>query len=272
MATQFLGTRFQSFKADGTVNNGGTVEFFEIGTATQKTTYSNSALSVANTWPVTLDSSGSADIWYSGDADVTVKDSTGTIVDTFLNINPVVAAVITGANLINNGSFETGASTTSPDGWVRSEPYAGGTSVQDTDSIHGLYSWKFISIGNGGGVLTSDAFFNVNVELPILVSWSMKSSTATIRNTVEILWYDDASAFISSTTAYDNSTTNYTSWEDVHGQYVPVATAVQAKLRIIGCHSSNATPGTAYFDNVLITQDTTQSVTFLNEVLKNRIF
>lgn len=88
MATQFLGTRYQSFKSDGTINNGGTVQFFEPNTSTHKQTYSDSSLTTENADPVVLNSAGCADIWYSGNADVTVYDSTGSIVDSFEDINP----------------------------------------------------------------------------------------------------------------------------------------------------------------------------------------
>ena len=252
MATQFLGTRYQSFKDDGTVNAGGSVYFYETGTSTAKTTYSDSALSVANANPVVLNSAGAADIWYTGDADVTVKDSAGTTIDTYTSINPAVASTTNEANLIANGSFEEGADTTTPTSWVRSTPYSGGTSVQDTDSAHGLYSWKFISTGNGGGIITTEDFFAVGVGRPFNLRWFMKSSVADIRNVVEILWYDDAYEYISASTAYDNSATNSTSWEHISYVATPVATSVFAKIRITGCHSSDATAGTVRFDGVMV--------------------
>jgi hypothetical protein len=254
MSVMFNGTRFQSFKSDGTVNAAGTVQFFEIGTATHKQTYSNSALTVANADPVDLNSAGAADIWYTGDADVSVYDSAAVLIDSFSNINPATTSSSNEANLITNGSFEMGASVTAPDGWVRDIPYSGGTSEQDTDSSHGVYSWKFVSAGNGGGVLTSESFFNVTKGRSILLSWMMKSSVADIRNVVEVLWYDDADAYISSSTAYDNSTTNPTSWTLKHYTELPVSTAVKAKIRITGAHSSDATAGTVRFDGFLVNE------------------
>jgi hypothetical protein len=255
MAIMFNGTRFQSFKSDGTINAAGWVYFYEIGTSTQKTTYSNSSLTTANASPVVLNSAGAADIWYSGDADVSVYDSTGTLVDSFSNINPAVASTSNEANLIPNGSFESGSSITSPDGWVRATPYTGGTSEQDTDSSHGTYSWKFVSAGSGGGILTSESFFNVTVGRTLLLTWMMKSSVADVRNTVEVLWYDSADAYISASTAYDDSTTNPTSWTLKTYTATPVATAVKAKIRITGCHSSDATSGTTRFDGLVVTEN-----------------
>lgn len=249
MAVQFLGTRFQSFKDDGTVNAGGSVEFYETGTATHKTTYSNSGLSVANDWPITLNSAGAADIWYSGTADVTVKDSTGTTIDTFTDINPSAATEVTTPNLVQNGSFENITSSL-PDNWTQSL-YTGGTGVQDADSAHGKYSWKFTSVGSGGGYIDSDSF-NVTEGRPVLLWWEMKSSVVDVRNVVQVLWYDDADSLVSTTSAYDDSTTNPTSWTRKYYNAAPPATAIYAKIRLFGCHSSDATPGSTYYDGVTV--------------------
>jgi len=79
----------------------------------------------------------------------------------------------------------------------------------------------------------------------------MKSSVADVRNLVEVVWYDDADAEISTTSAYDDSTTNPTSWTVKSYVATPVSTAVRAKLRLTGCHSSDATTGSTWFDGIL---------------------
>lgn len=254
-ATIFLGTRFQSLKADGTVNAGGSVTFYEPGTATEKTTYSDSGLTIANASPVVLDSGGCADIWFSGNADVTVKDSTGTTIDTVSDINPQGATSTTGElSLISNGGFESGASGTDPVGWTQTL-YTDGTGELSTTATQGVYSWKFISIGTGGGYIESDSF-PVSVNRDIYAIWDMYSTVADVRNVVEIRWYDSADAYISTTTLYDDSTTNPTSWttKTYTGPITPVATARSAKVRLYGCHSSDATAGTTFFDNVKVTE------------------
>lgn len=65
--------------ADGTPLAGGTVEIYAAGTSTQKTSYSDSALTTPNTWPVTLDANGKASIWISGSYRIVVKDSNGVV-------------------------------------------------------------------------------------------------------------------------------------------------------------------------------------------------
>ena len=253
MAKQFLGTRYQSFKDDGTVNAAGWVYFYEAGTSTEKTTYSDSDLGTANASPVVLNSAGAADIWYDGDADVSVYDSTGTLIDSYPSINPATSSSTSESNLITNGSFEDGGSTT-PSNWTRSTPPALGTSTQDSDSAHGLYSWKFTSGGNGAGNLITTDFFNVAVGRVFNVMWQMKSSVADVRNLVEVVWYDDADAELSASSLYDDSATNPTSWTTKSALATPVASAVRAKLRLTGCHSSDATSGSTWFDGVLVTE------------------
>lgn len=253
MSKQFLGTRYQSFKNDGTVNASGKVYFYEPGTSTAKTTYSDSALTVANANPVILNSAGAADIWYDGNADVSVYDSSDVLIDSYSSINPASSSSTVESNLIANGSFEEGGSTT-PTGWTRSTPPALGSSAQDTDSSHGLYSWKFTSGGNGAGNLITTDYFNVAVGRTFNVVWQMKSSVADVRNLVEVVWYDDADVELSSSSLYDNSTTNPTSWTTKAALAIPVTNAVRAKLRITGCHSSDPTNGSTWFDGIQVTE------------------
>ena len=107
--TQFLGSKFKSFKGDGTVNASGTVEFFEPGGAFSiyVSSYSDSSLVTPNSNTVTLDSAGEADIWVGVVADVRIRDSAGVTVDTFLNWNPAsmpVTAVTTATTLTASSS------------------------------------------------------------------------------------------------------------------------------------------------------------------------
>ena len=97
MATlQFLGSKYKSFKLDGTINASGTVEFFETGGAfsVYVSSYSDSGLTVPNSNVVTLDSAGEADIWLGSTVDVRIKDSAGTVIDTFLNWNPTSIVIV----------------------------------------------------------------------------------------------------------------------------------------------------------------------------------
>lgn len=106
--TQFLGSKFKSFKGDGTINASGTVEFFEPGGAfsVYVSSYSDSSLTTANSNTITLDANGEADIWLGVVADVRIRDSAGATVDTFLNWNPANIAVtaVTTATILTASS------------------------------------------------------------------------------------------------------------------------------------------------------------------------
>ena len=76
--------------------NGGKCYFYEPTTTTLKTTYTTSALSVANANPVVLDSAGRANIWLSGNYRVIVKDSTeATTIYDEDNISPETTSALT---------------------------------------------------------------------------------------------------------------------------------------------------------------------------------
>lgn len=67
----------QFFSTAGVPLSGGSVAFYIPGTSTFKNTYQDSALSIVNPNPITLDSSGSALIWGSGNYRQVVTDSLG---------------------------------------------------------------------------------------------------------------------------------------------------------------------------------------------------
>lgn len=59
---------------------GGSVQFYEPGTTTPKTTYQDPALSVPNSNPVILDAAGRATIWGSGSFRQVLTDVFGTLI------------------------------------------------------------------------------------------------------------------------------------------------------------------------------------------------
>lgn len=83
-----------SLKDDSSPNSGGKAYFYEPGTATAKTTYSDSALSVANTNPVIFDTAGRASIYFEGNADLKIYDSLDVLIFTQPNVNPVANSTV----------------------------------------------------------------------------------------------------------------------------------------------------------------------------------
>ena len=71
---------FQVFDDNGDPLSGGKVYTYDAGTTNAKTTYSDSAMSVANANPVVLDSRGECDIYCSGTLKLVIKTSAGVTV------------------------------------------------------------------------------------------------------------------------------------------------------------------------------------------------
>ena len=90
-------------KADGSINSGGKVYFYETGTSTLKSVYQDEALTTAHTNPVILDSNGTALIFLaSGSYDYKVDTSDDT-------------ALVTTQGPINGGAVVSDPSTISSD-------------------------------------------------------------------------------------------------------------------------------------------------------------
>jgi hypothetical protein len=73
----------QYFTDGGELLGGGKLNFYETGTTTRKNTFSDSAMTIANTNPVTLDADGRApNIFFSGLAKCVLTNSTGVVLET----------------------------------------------------------------------------------------------------------------------------------------------------------------------------------------------
>lgn len=107
-----LGTFPQYLLADGTVNNGGFINFYQTDLTTPQNTWSDQALTVLNANPVPLDSAGrpTTDIWGSAAYGVVITDALGANPRTLNNIQPdagggaTIPALVNGDFLTNNGS------------------------------------------------------------------------------------------------------------------------------------------------------------------------
>ena len=241
-----LGTEFAGYK----------YRVFDAGTSTPKTTYKVSALTAGqeNTDPVVLDANGACQIWFNGNADVVFYTSADVVVYSDDDVNLESSTSSAGAyNAVLNGSFEDDTDGDgNPDSWTITL-YTGGSKTLDTTAqSHGDTSIKFTSVGTGGGYAESTNLFPVSPSEPYELSWDMKSDDAGVRNLVQIFWYkaDSTASATASATALDDSTTNQTSWaREVYNATAP-ADAYFAKIRLTGCHSSDATSGSTWFDNV----------------------
>lgn len=247
----FLGGVKQLSDSNGNPLAGGKVYFFDVGTATPKTSYTTSALATANAHPVVLDANGRANIWINGNADVTVRTSSDVLVYTESGINPDALAESDNFNLLPNGSFEinTAADSKTPDSWTLTE--TGTALLDETDQRNGIKALKFTSAGSGGGGVETTTAFAVTEGRTYQVSWSQKG-TANVRNIVRVDWKDSAGSALSTSTLYDEQTANPTSWTRLARMATPPTDARFAKLELVGCDASNANAGSTWFDDVIM--------------------
>jgi len=228
---------------------------YEPGTSTPKDTYTDTSETVANTNPIILDARGEADIWWVNSYKVAVytgdKDVDGVLVWSVDNYGDGENQIVTGNyNTVKNGSFETDAANNGePDDWTVVDYSTGVHSLDSTDQYHGLRSLKFTSIGAGGGYATT-GFFEVQELKDLTFQYSLRSTVADVRNVVDVLWYTSIQTNISTTNIYDDSATNPTAWTQFQNTVTPPSTARYGKLRIYGCHSSDATSGSTWFDAI----------------------
>ena len=253
----FFGGDVQLFDNNGDPLAGGKVTFYEPGTTTEKDVYTDSTLVTAHANPVILDANGRKAIWLNGDYKVKVEDSLDNLIYDEDNINPSVSTVTGNFNLIQNGSFEDNATgdNKTPDNWTLTEEMGSTVTLDTTDQQRGATSIKFTSAGSGGGNIVTTNFFEVAPGREISVSLFLKSTVVDVRNVVQIDWYDSAQATVSTSTIYDESAANPTDWTKKAFTVIPPATARFAKLKLTGCHPSDATSGSTSFDDVLVTSD-----------------
>lgn len=251
----------------GAVAAGWYVYTYQPGTSTPKATYTDYTGTVENSNPISLDSRGEANIWWDGQYKVVVytgdKDAGGTLVWSQDNYGEGTSSVLEGNfNLVLNGSFESDTNGDGvPDNWTIVE-YTNGTVARDSvTQLHGKYSLKFTSIGTGGGYADS-ALFEVEESRVCPVRFVLKSSVAGVHNQVDIVWYTAAQAVISTTTLYNDSTTNPTSWTAFSYKPTPPSNARFALLRIYGCKDDIATAGSTWVDNVIVEALTTTNEFF----------
>lgn len=248
----------QLFKNDGTINAGGSLEFYENLTLTPTDVYAESTLVTNLGDTITLDGAGrwlSSEVWLPTVVRVRCKDSLGNLLWSLDNINldTSTSSAINGGNLITNGSFETDTNADNiPDGWTLTA-YTGSTNTLiTTDQTDGAKSLRSSSIGNGGGSWQHDDYIPVSPLKSFGWEFSIKSSVADVRNIIELLWYDAAKVQLGGgsalTTLYDRAVNNPTSWLHVYGNVAPPSGAYYCRPRVKLCDPSDATVGNTTFD------------------------
>ncbi len=139
-----------TFNINGAPQDGAKLEFFNPGLLTNKDTYSDQALTTANTNPVVANASGRfGAIWMNGDYDVTLKDKNDVLI---WGPERVLS------NVTNDDAFKLNEATTATMAADTAKTYVVGDVVET----------KEFSTGNGGGG-TYDCVTvgtTANVDLP----------------------------------------------------------------------------------------------------------
>ena len=242
--------------AAGETGNNWKLHTYIPGTTDDKAAYQDKDGSTPHSNPIIL-TNGQATIWWDGVYDLKLTDDNDVQKWTFSNFGSGEDVQNFGNyNLVNDGGFEDDANGDNhPDQWTVTEYAdagngAGVVTVDATDQIEGAQSLKFTSQGDGGGYALS-ALFQVREGAILFADWMMKSSTAGVRNVVEVVWYNKSQVQISTSSLYDDSATNPTSWTEKTGNATAPSTARFAAIRIYGCHSSDSTPGSTWYDDVI---------------------
>ena len=252
MPTQaFLSSFNPLLDNNGDPLDGGKLYFLTPGTADAKSVFADAETTTELEQPTILDGNGRRTIFLSGDYDLEIYDKNDVLIKSIPNINPDVAGAQTGINLVDNGSFElnTSGDGKTPDNWDLVEE-TGSTVVLDPDSAVGAQAIKFTSVGNGGGNITNTNFFEVAGGDVLTVAFWLKSSVVDVRNLVQLIWYDSGQSQISTSTVYDESAANPTTWTQHIVTITAPSNARFGKIRFYGAHPSDATPGDTYYDGV----------------------
>jgi hypothetical protein len=132
MGTRYGYPKFQAFKSNGDPLSGGKLYTYTPGTTTNKTTYSDKALTSANTNPVVLDSNGEATVYGTGEYKFVLKDSDDVTLWTVDNISGIGTHSYDNAYYVDSTVADQGVVTTSGDRSVKDHVDAIGTSEQAT--------------------------------------------------------------------------------------------------------------------------------------------
>lgn len=157
------------------------------------------------------------------------------------------ALVPVGPNLLRNGSFEDGES-----GWTFTDFTGGSHAISTSNHRHGAKSATITStvLANGGGdALNNEYMLFGEVDNLALKFW-IWASVANVSSKLEVTWYDNAKASISTTVVQNYTNTPTTPTHHKTNVAAPTNTRF-FKIRITGgVPSSGSSTGTITFDGI----------------------
>jgi hypothetical protein len=171
--------------------------------------------------------------------------------DALANLNSRVSGVEGGT--MPNGSFEI-VTAGEPDSWTVTDVLTGTHSVDSTTRGDGLKSIKCVIDASGGYVYAVNTailpiYPGARIEVPFL----FKSTAATARVRVQILWLNPAQTLDTTTDLFDSATGNPATWTKKSGapmQAVCPSTASWYQVKIIAGEAGNSVAASVYFDSI----------------------
>ena len=277
MPIQYLtNTRARFSDGTGKPLEQGTVGVYTAGSSfgTLATVWDTATKDTELTNPVTLDSAGEAEIWYDVAVDLQIKNSSGTVVDTALGLNPNATATTVGNdNLITNGSFEADAvADGQPDNWTIAPETSATIAIDSTSGgqTHGNNGLKFDAAGNGGGTATS-TIFDVPAGGSVNTIFNFKqANAATGTYSVVIKWiqFDGSDSGTGNTTVVSLTSGAPTSFTEYKRTDSVPADATQAQLILTGlANGGSDETGQCWFDDVSVSKVTDMTYDDSNNTL-----
>ncbi len=160
------------------------------------------------------------------------------------------ALIPVGANELRNGSFE--ADTT---GWTVTQYTGGSVAVNTANNLNGATALAFTStvLLNGGGDALSNEFVPVTGGSSHSINAVAKAGAANLSGKIEIHWYDNTQALISTSVVYTSNNLPI-ALSQVGGSAIAPSTARFKRIRVTGHIVGSVGPvttGTVYFDGVI---------------------
>lgn len=168
--------------------------------------------------------------------------------DKYVLMNPAKPLYhILGGNLLRNGSFEEDSF-----GWTLTNFTGGSNTISSASHADGAKSLQFTStnLANGGGDALSQEYINIGGgELIDFAFWAI-GSVAGVSSKVEVHWYDNAKALL-STTVLKQLTSTPTAFTHYGVRQRAPASARWCRMRLTGgIPAVGSTTGSIRFDGV----------------------
>jgi len=181
--------------------------------------------------------------------------------DLILGIGDIYGRTLPYIKIVNGDFSIDSDGDGTPDGWTLT-PHSNGkieiTAITETDAL--VLYMKSPGGNFGGGVAETRDFIVIGSGALVNLKWWSKSSVATMRNQVEVVYYDENLNGFDSDIIYDESTNNPTSWTLIARSFTTPSGTHFIKFKINGGVAGHETGGTVYFRGV---------DTFIPERIKN---